>query len=58
MASDDDSEKVVVTKLDSTPPRLTEKDRKIRKSELERNFRVEVRSLKAYFSPFVYCLFR
>ena len=47
MASDDESEKVVETKLDSIPPRLTEKDRKTRKSELERNFRADVRSLKA-----------
>ena len=44
MASDDES---VKTRLVSTPPRLSEKERKAKKIELEFVFRSEVRSLKA-----------
>ena len=44
MASDDES---VEIKLASTPPRLSEKERKAKKIELEFVFRSEVRSLKA-----------
>ena len=47
MASDDELSEKVEAKLDSSPPRLTERERKAKKSDLERSFRVEVRSLKA-----------
>ena len=48
MASDDESVTSVKTsiKLDSDPPRLTEKEKRLRKGDLERSFRVETRSLK------------
>ena len=48
MASDDESVTSVKTsiKLDSDPPRLTEKEKRLRKGDLERSFRVEIRSLK------------
>ena len=54
MASDDES---VEIKLVSTPPRLSEKEKKSKKIELEFMFRSEVRSLKGYFSSCYYCLF-
>ena len=40
MASDDESVTSVKTstKLDSDPPRLTEKEKKLRKGDLERSF--------------------
>ena len=44
MVSDDES---VQTRIISTPPRLSEKEKKAKKSELEFVFRSEVRSLKA-----------
>ena len=44
MASDDES---VQTRIISTPPCLSEKEKKAKKSELEFVFRSEVRSLKA-----------
>ena len=48
MASDDESVTSVKTsiKLDSDPPRLTEKEKRLRKGDLERSFCVETRSLK------------
>ena len=48
MASDDESVTSVKTsiKLDSDPPRLTEKEKRLKKGDLERSFRVETRSLK------------
>ena len=49
MASDNESVTSIKmsVKLDSDPPRLTVKDKKTRKAELEFVFRSEVRSLKA-----------
>ena len=49
MASDDESvmPNKMSVKLDSDPPRLTVKDKKAKKAELEFVFRSEVRSLKA-----------
>ena len=48
MASDDESVTSVKTsiKLDSDPPRLTEKEKRLRKGDFERSFRVETRSLE------------
>ena len=45
MASDDES--VTSVKLNSDPPRLTVKEKKAKRAELEFVFRSEIRSLKA-----------
>ena len=50
MASDDESVKI---KLVSTPPRLSEKEKKAKKIELEFIFRTEVRSIKAISSQVI-----
>ena len=57
MASDDESVTSVKTsiKLDSDPPRLTEKEKRLKRGDLERSFRVETRSLKDV--SITYCLF-
>ena len=59
MASDDESVASGKTsiKLDSDPPGLTEKEKRLRKGDLERSFRSEVRFHEGCFSSCYYCLF-